>query len=151
MRSPINWHKIWFTYHSETYYKVEDNRVDGCFSWFRITRCNPRSSLSYSIFTEKVNKTDWQHKWSMKMCVLAVLAYRNLFINDKANHSNIFLACRKKKRKRNQSRVKEKLTTFFTKNSHSKTNVTQKSCTFHDILTTLSSRCCKVRSFFQRS
>ena len=31
------------------------------------------------------------------MCVLAVLAYRNSFINDKVNHSNIFLARRKKK------------------------------------------------------
>ena len=88
----------------------------------------------------------------MKKCVLAVLAYRNSFINDKVNHSNIFLACRKKieKKKRNQSRVKAKLTTFFTKKPHSKTNVTQKSCTFHDILRTLLSRCCKVLSFFQR-
>ena len=33
-------------------------------------------------------------------------------------------------RKRNQSRVKEKPTTFFTKKPCSKTNVTQKSCTF---------------------
>ena len=33
------------------------------------------------------------------MCVLAVLAYRNSFINDKANHSNIFLARRKNKGK----------------------------------------------------
>ena len=31
------------------------------------------------------------------MCLLAVLAYRNSFINDKVNHSNIFLAGRKKK------------------------------------------------------
>ena len=86
----------------------------------------------------------------MKMYVLAVLACRNSFINVKANHSNIFLACRKKMKKRNQSRVKEKFRTFFTKKLHSKTNVTQRSCTFHDTLTTLSSRCCKVRSFFQR-
>ena len=87
----------------------------------------------------------------MKMCVLTVLAYRNSFINDKVNHSNIFLARRKKnEKKRNQSRVKKKLTTFLTKKPHSKTNVTQKSCTFHDILTTLLSRCCKVLSFFQR-
>ena len=34
------------------------------------------------------------------MFVLAVLAYRNSFKNDKANHSNIFLACRKKKTKK---------------------------------------------------
>ena len=62
-----------------------------------------------------------------------------------------FLPVEKKKRKKkNQSRVKEKFTTFVTKKPHSKTNVTQKSCTFHDILTTLLSRRCKVLSFFER-
>ena len=40
----------------------------------------------------------------MKMCVLAVLAYRNSFINDKANHSNDFLARRKKNEERETNR-----------------------------------------------
>ena len=54
---------------------------------------------------------------------------------------------KKKWRKRNESRVNEKLTIFFTKKPHSKTNVTQKSCTFHDFPTTLSFRCCEVLPF----
>ena len=137
--------------HNETYYKVEENRVDGCYSWFRITRCNPRSSLSYSIFLRKGQQNRLLTEQMInesKMCVLAVLAYRNSFINDKVNHSNIFLACRKKNEEKETNQVKEKLTTFFTKKPHSKTKVTQKSCTFQDILTTLLSRCLKVLSFF---
>ena len=108
MRSPINWHKIWFTYHSETYYKVEDNRVDGCFSWFRITRCNPRSSLSYSISPKRSTKQTDKTKWSKEMCVFAVFAFRNSLINDKANHANMFLACRKKNEEKKPIKSKRK-------------------------------------------
>ena len=39
----------------------------------------------------------------MKMCVVAVLAYRNSVINDKVNHSNIFLAFRKKNEKKKET------------------------------------------------
>ena len=71
----------------------------------------------------------------MKICVLAVLAYRISFIHFKllimAISSVFFLPVEEKKwRKRNESRVKEKPTTLFTKKPYSKTNVTQKSCTF---------------------
>ena len=55
------------------------------------------------------------------MCVLAVLAYRNSFIHFKLLIMPVayvfFLPVEEKKcRKRNQSRVKEKLMTSFTKN-----------------------------------
>ena len=70
--------------------------------------------------------------------------YRNSFINDNVNHSNIFLACRKKKLK-TEKPIKKNLRLF-----HQKTAF-QNEChakELHDILTTLSFRCCKVVSFF---
>ena len=63
----------------------------------------PEAPYLTQFFTEKdekVNKTDRQNKWSMKMCVLAVLAYRNSFINGKVNHSNFFLPVEKKREKK---------------------------------------------------
>ena len=85
------------------------------------------------------------------MCVLAVLAYRNSVINDKVNHSNIFLAFRKKKLKKKKKPIKSKRKTYdlFHQKTAFQNEVTQKSCTFHDILTTLLSRGCKVLSFFR--
>ena len=53
----------------------------------------------------------------MKMCVLAVLAYRNSFINDKVNHSNIFLAVEKKnEEKETNQEQKKNLRPFSPKN-----------------------------------
>ena len=148
MRSPINWHKIWFTYTTKRITKLKrigQMVVTLDLEWRDVIPGAPYLTQFFTEKDEKVNKTDWQNKWSVKMCLLAVLAYRNSFINDKVNHSNIFLAGRKKKETNQELK---KLTTFFTKKPHSKPNVTQKSCTFHDILTTLLSRCCKVLSFF---
>ena len=48
-----------------------------------------------------------------KMCVLAVLAYRNSFINDKVNHSNIFLAVDKKMKKKKPIKSKRKTYDLF--------------------------------------
>ena len=83
----------------------------------------------------------------MKMCVLAVLAYRNSFINDKVNRSNIFLACRKKKMK-TEKPIKSKRKTYDL--FHRKTAFQNECHAKDDIRTTLSFRCCKVVSFFQR-
>ena len=120
MRSPINWNKIWFTYTTKRITKLK--RIGQMVVTLDLEGRDviPGAPYLTQFFTEKdekVNKTDWQNKWSVKMCVLAVLAYRNSFINDKVNHSNIFLAWRKKmKKKRNQSRVKRNLRPFSPKN-----------------------------------
>ena len=42
------------------------------------------------------------------MCVFAVFAFRNSFINDKANHANMFLACRKKNEEKKPIKSKRK-------------------------------------------
>ena len=88
----------------------------------------------------------------MKICVLAVLAYRNSFIlfkllilND--NCLRLFLACgRKEMKKKKPIKSKRKTYDLF----HQKT-VFQNECHAKElhILTTLSSRCCKVLPFFQ--
>ena len=88
-----------------------------------------------------------------KIGVLAVLAYGNSFIHFKLLVMTIvyvfLLSVEETKwRKRNQSRVKEKPTTFFTKKT-----VFQNECNAKElhILTTLSSRCCKVLPFLNFS
>ena len=42
------------------------------------------------------------------MRVFAVFAFRNSFINDKANHANMFLACRKKNEEKKSIKSKRK-------------------------------------------
>ena len=101
MRTPINWHKIWFTYTTKRITKLKRIRqmvVTLDLEWSDVIPGAPYLAQFFTEKDEKVNKTDWQNKWSVKMCLLAVLAYRNSFINDKVNHSNIFLAGRKKKK-----------------------------------------------------
>ena len=114
----------------------------------------PGAPYLTQFFTEKgakVNKTDWQRKWWMKMCVPAVLAYHNLFINDKVNHSNFFLPVEKKKTKKKKPiKSKKNLEPFSRKNPIPKRMSRRRVAHSNDILRTLLSRCCKVLSFFQR-
>ena len=120
MHSPKNWHKIWFTYTAKLITKLKRiGYTCCCYSCFRITRYNPRSSLSYSIFHRKRQQNKTNDQW--RCALLAVLTYRNSFIHFKLLIMPMayvfFLPVEKRKwRKRNQSRVKKKtLATFFTK------------------------------------
>ena len=62
-----------------------------------------------------------------------------------------FLPLEKKKLKKKKKPIKSKRKTYlFHQKTAFQNKVTQKSCTFRDILTTLLSRGCKVLSFFQR-
>ena len=88
----------------------------------------------------------------MKICVLAVLAYRNSFIlfNQLISNDNclrLFLACgRKEMKKKKPIKSKRKTYDLFDHKS-----VFQNECHAKElhILTTLWSRCCKVLPFFQ--
>jgi len=129
--------------HSETYYKVEENRVDGCYSWFRITRCNPRSSLSYSIFHRKgqqnrLTKQNDQWRCVSLQFLLTVRVIRSyIYTADIANCLRLFLACRRKEMKKKKPiKSKRKTHDVFHQKPYSKTNGTQKSSPFcqHDRL-----------------
>ena len=88
----------------------------------------------------------------MKICVLAVLAYRNSFILFKLlilidNCLRLFLACgRKEMKKKKPIKSKRKTYDLFQQKT-----VFQNECHAKElhILTALSSRCCKVLLFFQ--